>query len=117
MDNTTLYDLNALVPASVRIKFGDDIIEVKPPKTENVLRVASLGQKFRDIADLSQEETTKLIEDLKLVIADCVPELAMKELNSAQLFKIMSIINDLSMPPDAKELESRGIDLGGPKAQ
>lgn len=111
-----VLDLDALVPPSVTIKFGGSEIEVKPPKTGDVLRLGTLGQKLSDASEASAEDVDKLVSMLTEQIGKCIPELAGKEFNTAQLMKLVEIISKMAIPPDVKELEDRGITTDGPKA-
>lgn len=114
MDEAIL-DLDALVPKPRIIKIGDQQIQVKPPKTADVLRLGTLGQKLEDSADLPEEELNKIIASMEELIKKCIPELASIELNSSQLMKLIELIGAMSLPPDATELKNRGIEVDNPK--
>lgn len=111
-----VLDLDALVPVSASIKFDGQVVEVKPPKTGDVLRLGFLGQQMEKAGELNDVELEKLIADLTAQVVKVVPELASKELNMAQLLKLAQLIGEMAMPPDAKELEKRGIKTDSPKA-
>lgn len=108
-------DLDALLPVKVTISFGGEEIEISPPKTADVLKLGLLGQKLTDLGELPSEGVDKLIADMTAQIHACVPQLAGKELNLAQLLVLVGIINDMAIPPDAKELQARGITGVDPK--
>lgn len=109
-------DLDALVPPSVTIKFSGETIEVKPPKTGDVLRLGTLGQQLGKADELTPDELEKAVQDVTNLIYTVVPELAQKPLNTAQLLALVKIISDMSIPPDSKELSDRGITVDSPKA-
>lgn len=112
-----VLDLDALIPPSVTIKFGGNEIEVKPPQVGDVLKLGYLGQKLQDAGSLPDAEIDKLVGDLTGQVNKCIPELAGKPLSTSQLLKLVQIISDMSVPPDAAELKKRGITTDSPKAQ
>lgn len=114
-DKNAVVDLDALVPPSVTIKFGGEDIEVKPPRTADVLKLGALGQKLQDVGKLSADEVDSLISELTAQIYACIPELNSKPLNTAQLLKLSQIISDMAVPPDVKELDAKGVTPGDPK--
>lgn len=111
-----IIDLDALIPQSVVIKFGDQNIEVKPPSIGEVLKLGSLGQKLEKADTLPDGELEILLTDLVSHIEKCIPELAGKQLNTAQILKLVGIISQMSVPPDVQELDKKGITVGDPKA-
>lgn len=110
-----VLDLDALIPEPVTIKFGGQEFQVAPPKTSDVLKLGYLGQKLQTIEDLPDDEVDEVIEALTLHVRKCIPELGDQPLNTAQLLKLVEIIGQMSVPPDAKELEARGIQVDAPK--
>lgn len=111
-----IIDLDALVPQDVVVKFGGEEISIQPPKTADVLKLGYLGQKLQEGSSLTDAELDKLILELTTKIKNCVPQLADKDLNTAQLLKLVDIISTMAMPPDTKELAKRGISTTSPKA-
>jgi hypothetical protein len=112
-----ILDLDALVPPSVVIKFGAKEIEVKPPSLADVLKLGSLGQKMQSVGEMPDGDVDVVVSELTSHIYKCIPELENGTLNTAQLLKLVEIITAMSVPPDAKELEARGITTDSPKAQ
>jgi hypothetical protein len=112
---TKTVDLDALLPESTTIKFGGQEIEVKPPKTGQVLRLGKLGERIQDVEKLSSEEVDKLVTDITSLISEIIPELTGKDLSTAQLLTLIQIIGNMSIPPDAKELKEKGISPASPK--
>lgn len=113
-----VLDLNALAPEPAKVKFGDDVIEVKPPTTANVLKLGFLGRKLESADTLSDEELNTLIASLTDQVFKCVPALSGKDLSTAQLLKLVELISNMSLPPDAEELKRRNITVDtGKKAQ
>lgn len=115
MSNSDVFDLDALVPASAKVKFGNQEIEIQPPKTADVLRLGFLGQKMENAAGLADNELEQLITDLTAQVHKIIPELQGRELNTAQLLKLVQLISSMAIPPDSKELEERGISVDDPK--
>lgn len=111
-----IIDLDALVPRPVTIKFGDETVEIPPPKTSDILRLGSLGQKMGQTDKYSPDELDKLVTELTEQVYNCIPALKDKPLNTAQLIKLVAIISDMAMPPDAEALKARGITTDTPKA-
>lgn len=115
MDN--LLDLDALVPPAAIVKFEGNEIEVKPPKTGDVLKLGNLATKLQNIDKLDETEILQLVDSLTEVVRRCIPELNDKELNTQQLLKLVEMIGNMATPPDVKELNQRGVSVGDPKAQ
>lgn len=109
MSDNKVLDLDALVPESATVKFGNQEITVNPPKTADLLKLGSLGSKLQDLATMSDDEIDKTITALSEHIGKIIPELAGKDLNTKQLLVLVKMVSDMAMPPDAKELESLGI--------
>lgn len=111
-----IVDLDVLAPEAVTVKFGGEEIKIQPPKTSHVLKLGPLGQRLDKIEDLTEEETDKLILDLTNHIYKMIPELKDKPLTTSQLLKLIQIISEMTVPPDAKALKARGITADSPKA-
>lgn len=112
-DNSEILDLDALVPQTAKIKFGGKEVEVQPPKTADLLKLGSLGQKVQNIADLPDEQVEQLIDDLTKLIQRIIPELAGTDLNTQQILGLVQLISDMATPPETKELDKRGITPAG----
>ena len=110
-----VFDLNALIPQSIKIKYDNDEIEIKPPKTVDILKLGVLGQKLQAPDKLEDVELEKLVADLTDTISSCIPELTNKPLTTTQLLFLLSKIVEMGTPPDLKELEKRGITVDTPK--
>lgn len=104
-----VLDLDALAPKPVTVHFGNEDIEIEPPTTSSILRLGSLGKKIESADQLSDDEMEKLVDDMTNQIYKCIPALGGKKLNTAQLLKLVEIISKMSLPPDAEELQKRGI--------
>ena len=115
-DENSIIDLDALVPASAKIKFGEKIIEIKPPSVVDVMTLGKLGQKLQGEIEAPVEELEQHVTELTGHIYKLVPELGNQPLNTAQLLRLVQIISDMTMPPDATELKKRGIEPDSPKA-
>jgi len=72
-----------------------------------------LAKKVQNIADLPDTQVEKIIADLTGLIQKIIPELAGTELNTQQILGLVKLISDMATPPDAKELEARGITPAG----
>lgn len=107
-------DLDALVPAKAYIKFNDQEIEIKPPSTEEVLKLGFLGNKLDNSQD--PDEAVATAREITDIVEQCIPELKGAKMATIQLLKIVALLNDMSVPPDSKELKKRGITPSDPKA-
>lgn len=111
-----VLDLDALVPQPAVIRFGGNEIQVAPPKTADLLQLGALGQKLQNVDKLTDEQTEKLVGDLEQLVVRMVPQLANQTLNTSQLLGVVKLISEMSIPPDAKELERQGITPSGGKS-
>lgn len=114
-DQNQIVDLDALTPPSAKVKFGDQEIEIKPPSTADFLRLGYLGQKLEKGGELAPEKLEEAITALTSHIYKLVPELDSKPLNTAQLLALVKLVTKMGMPPDAEELDKRGIGANSPK--
>lgn len=112
-----VIDLDALAPPSVTIKFNGQDIAIDPPKTGDILRLGFLGQKLQKADKLPPEELDALVVELTEQVKRCVPALAGAELASGQLMKLVEILGEMATPPDAKEMQKRGMSAADPKDQ
>lgn len=110
-----VLDLNALIPQPRKVKFGELEIEIKPPKTADILKLGVAGQKLQNLETLKDDEVDKLVADLTANIYRMVPELNSQELTNGQLFALVGLIVEMGMPPEAEELKKRGITVDTPK--
>lgn len=110
-----ILDLDALVPAPAKVKFGGQTIEIQPPKTGDFLQLGYLGQRLKDGEALPREALDKIINDLTAHIHKMVPELGEAELSVAQLLGLVTLISNMGIPPDSTELKERGISVGEPE--
>ena len=110
-----VLDLNALMPQPRRIKLGEVEIEIQPPKTQDILKLGTLGQKLQNLEDLTDEQVDELTQKLREAIDRVVPELQGHELNTAQLMALLNLIIEMAMPPEAEALAAKGITVDTPK--
>lgn len=111
-----IIDLDVLLPKEVIIKFGGEELTVPPPTLADVLRLGALSKAMSEIDPSNPDELETATNNITQHLYKCVPALKDKPLNTAQLLKLSTIISSMGMPPDAKELDERGINLGDPKA-
>lgn len=115
-DEQNLYDLDldTLVKPSKKVRIDGQIIEIKPPALEELLKLSKLGgaiQKRQTGEKMSEEDAVAAINDLRAAFGELVPELAGKALNVEQLLALLDMVVSLAMPSDVSELEKRGIKL------
>lgn len=105
-----ILDLDALAPKSHTINFNGRTIEVQPPTTGTIMRLGVYGEKVAELGKLPVEEGNKIEEALEAEIRRAIPEIRPEEkLESNQLFALMNLLADMSMPAEDKELKDRGI--------
>lgn len=109
-----VLDLDALKPEAKRIKFEDKIIEVKPPKTGDLLRLSQIGAKLKDAAELTAEQIDDITGKLEAQIKALVPELGETNLATGQLMALLTLIMEMGMPQQMEELKKQGIEVGEP---
>lgn len=105
-----IIDLDALMPPSRTIHFADQDIVIQPPKTGDLLRLGTLGQKMQNASDMTPDEADNLVKDMTAVIYKVIPEINEKPLSTAQLLKLFEILAEMGMPQDAPQLKAKGID-------
>lgn len=115
-EDTSLIDLDALTPPSATIKLNGETIEIAPPSLEDVMLLGSLSQKMSKFQGEDLEKASDAIAALTKQLIKCAPKLEGQKLNTPQLLKMVQVITDISMPPDAKELRDKGITPNDPKA-
>lgn len=104
-----ILDLDALEPKGAKVKISGVEHDVKPPTTAQVMKLASIGSKLQEVGKLQDDELNATIAELHNLLRDCIPELGERQLNIAQLTALLSLIIDMGMPKDAKELEKQGV--------
>lgn len=107
--SSDLTDLDALVPQPRQIKFNNEIINIQPPKTADVLRLGQLGQKLQNTDTVTPEGLDTLVTEITALVYKCVPELQSAALQTPQLLSLIGIISEMATPPENKELERRGL--------
>lgn len=113
MSKDEVLDLDALVPPKATVKFNGKEIEVEPPKTGDLLRLGSLGSKMEKITDADDAEVEALVTQLTALIYKVIPQLEGAELTTPQLLGLVTLIGKMATPPEAKELEAKGITPAG----
>jgi hypothetical protein len=111
-----VVDLDAVMPQPVIFKFAGNQIEVKPPRTGQLLRLGMLSASMVGIETKTEEETDKLVRDLTEQIWKMIPELNGSELGLNQLQMIIRAFSEMATPGTTKELEAKGITPSDPKA-
>lgn len=111
-----VLDLDALAPQPRKmLLFGQEVI-VKPPSTQQVLELASMGKKLQGFADAEPAQMLELLNDFQAAIAGVIPEIKDKPLTPGQLSAIAELVVEMGMPKESKELAKRGITPDDPKA-
>lgn len=125
-----ILDLQALAPTSVKLKLPDGTtVEVKPPKTEQVLRIGFLGQQMGEIRKLGEDNPNELTDEmrdklqhvmdgLEEQIKIVIPDLADYNLNMLMITKLSDFIGEMGAPgqADAALAAQGGGEATDPKA-
>lgn len=109
-----VIDLDVFVPEPRIIKIGEDEITIHQPRTIDLIQLGLLTNKLTDAQmpdapELPDEEIQGIIDKLTDRICMVVPELKGRPLNKGQIQQLVSIISEMAMPREAKELEKQGI--------
>lgn len=114
-----ILDLDSLVPDHSVVKLGGVEHKVLPPRTQDVLKLGKLGRKFQTLQenpDSSDDDTNNILAEMTAQVYVCIPSLEGKPLSMAQLTSLMTLIREMSVPENTKELDKAGITKAGPKA-
>lgn len=109
-----VVDLDALMPQPVQVKFDNQVIDVPPPATGDILRMASLFRKVRE-DDLSQTEQDQRVVALTQHIYRMIPVINDKPLTFSQIIALVNILDDMALPPDTKAAAKNRITTDAPK--
>jgi len=108
-------DLDTLVRPSKKIRLGGQIITITPPDLETLFKVAKMGGELQEaqktLSDLDEQQAVELYNKLREAFDELIPELKQHKLTYEQIFALLDMIVDMSMPADVTELEKRGIKL------
>ena len=108
-------DLDTLVRPSKKVRLAGQIITITPPDLETLFKVAKIGgelqQAQKSLSDLDEEQAVELYNNLREAFDQLIPELKGHKLSYEQIFALLDMIVDMSMPADVSELEKRGIKL------
>lgn len=107
-------DLDTLVQPSKKIRLDGEIIEIKPPALEELLKLSKLGgeiQKMQSGEKMSEEDAVAAIGKLRGAFTELIPALEGHNLNIDQLLALLNMVVKIAMPNDVTELEKRGITL------
>lgn len=108
-----VIDLDALVPPSATLKWRGGEITFNPPLVEDMLRIGQAASKIKDAHKLSADELGERLQALRELFYKHIPELKGEMLTMNQLLVLVTVVQDMATPPDVKELEARGITVGG----
>jgi hypothetical protein len=115
---SNIIDLDALQPQPAIIKFKNKEITLNPPTTGDVLKLGEVAQKLQDIGELDADAVDATVQEVTNQVYKIIPDLAGEVLSTAQLLTLIKAISDMAIPPDAKELQERGITVDtDPKAE
>lgn len=107
-------DLDTLVQPSKKIRLDGEIIEIKPPALEELLKLSKLGGEIQSMQSgekMSEEDAVAAIGKLRAAFTELIPALEGHNLNIDQLLALLNMVVKIAMPNDVTELEKRGITL------
>lgn len=112
-------DLQALeVPKkSIRMPNGE-VVFVSAPSLQDLLRLGKMAKNWKSLADdkgkkIDNGEKFDLVENFVGEIEKIIPPIKGHSLSIDSLMKIVSFVMALAEPAHTKELERRGISIGG----
>lgn len=125
-----ILDLSALAPKSVKLTLPDGkTVDVKPPKTEQVLKIGFLSQQLNEVRKLGEANPDELTEEMREKLQNVmdkleeqikivVPELADYNLNMLMISKLSEFIGEMGAPGQAAKLKelTGGAEASDPKA-
>lgn len=113
MSDNKIVDLNELMPQGVTIKFGSPArdIDIPQPRTGQLLRLGSLGQKMQTVDAQNPEAADQLDEEMSKLLYEIIPGLNGEPLHTAQKLKLFEILTEMAMPEQMDELKKKGITL------
>lgn len=124
-----ILDLQALAPQSAKLKMPNgDVVEVKPPKTEQTLKIGFYSQQMREVRamgeknpdDFTDEMRTKLqgiMDGLEEQIKIVIPDLAEYNLNLIMITKLSEYITEMAAPGSIEKAKEQGAgEATDPKA-
>lgn len=93
-----VIDLNALVPKDRIVKINDKELTIKPPTTEQMFALASLGEKLKDADDADEQTLRNLFKAMEETLYPMVDGLSEVTLLPVQTFKLYEILSNMANP-------------------
>ncbi len=107
MSERITTDLDALEPQPGELVLGGKTIPVTPPTTRQLL---NLGRLFIRLAGAeTDEQIDEILDQIDTDFIELIPQLKGKNLSVGQYRAILDTMNQMSVPPDIRELEKNGI--------
>lgn len=108
-------DLDTLVRPSKKVRLNGQIITITPPDLETLFKVAKMGGDLqaaqKQLETIDEKQAVELYTKLREAFEELIPDLKGHNLAYEQIFALLDMIVDMSMPSDVAELEKRGIKL------
>lgn len=124
-----ILDLQALAPTSAKLKLPDGTtIEVKPPKTEQTLRIGFLSQQMREVRAMGEKNPDEFTDEMRAKLQSImdgleeqikivVPDLAEYNLNLIMITKLSEFITEMAAPGSIEKAAEQGAgEATDPKA-
>lgn len=110
-DQAVDLDLDQLVPAAKKVKFGGKIIEVKQPSTEQLFNLMKLGKQLEglDEKDLDEAKLEDIINQITEQVTTLAPEFGEQKLSLGQALAVTMLVSQMAMPEELRELQKRNI--------
>lgn len=116
-------DLDVLARPALIVKLDNQPIEIYPPEVEQLIGIQKLYKELRlgegakkESKDLSPDEVietserlSKVLTELRTLLAQIAPKTEGKRLNMRQLMAVFTAVIKQSMPKEVEELKKKGI--------
>lgn len=103
-------DLDLLQPQPRKVKLGDKLYDVYPPKVKDIANLARLaGQLQAATGDNVQEKVGELIDAFGKIMPDLKSDPDV-DLSLPQLMALFGFVNTMVSPTDNSELKAAGIE-------
>lgn len=110
-------DLNDLAPKAKTIQFGEQTIELLPPRLSTLIVITQIGRRLQggeaDQEIESIDKLDKLEDQLREAIAKVAPGLDVNKLGITQLLALTEQITEMAEPAQMKALAEKGIAVEG----
>lgn len=110
------FDLDTLARPSFKLKLGKNedgspkVYEIQPLEVVDLLKLGQAQERVKAIqGSPTPESAFELLNVIREILKELVPQLPIEQLNINQLLYVMNILTSLTVPSESKELDQAGI--------